>query len=123
MVKSQFLTLALCLLVSLNCCFAIRQQWYGQPENQRPESQQNQCQIESLTAQEPQRKIKAEAGVTEYWDWNDQQFQCAGVAACRTVIQPRGLLLPQYTNAPTLFYVVRGAFMLYRLVKSIKNIY
>ncbi|CAA6673187.1 unnamed protein product [Spirodela intermedia] len=34
------------------------------------------------------------SGVIEYWDQNQEQFQLAGVAAYRTTIEPKGLLLP-----------------------------
>ncbi|KAF5937509.1 hypothetical protein HYC85_025015 [Camellia sinensis] len=72
------------------------------------QQQQGECQIERLNAQEPQRRIEAEAGYTEFWDSDDDQFQCAGVAACRNVINPQGLLLPSYTSAPALLYVLQG---------------
>ncbi|KAI8523046.1 hypothetical protein RHMOL_Rhmol13G0043900 [Rhododendron molle] len=81
-----------------------QQQGQGQPER-------GECQLGRLTAQEPQYRVQAEAGVTEFWDYNDDQFQCANVAVCRTIIQPRGLLLPSYTNAPKLFYVIQGRGM------------
>ncbi|KAK4427811.1 11S globulin seed storage protein 1 [Sesamum alatum] len=66
------------------------------------------CRVERLTAQEPTIRFESEAGLTEFWERNNQQFECAGVAAVRNVIQPRGLLLPHYNNAPQLLYVVRG---------------
>ncbi|KAL0349030.1 UNVERIFIED_CONTAM: 11S globulin subunit beta [Sesamum angustifolium] len=66
------------------------------------------CRVDRLTAQEPTIRFESEAGFTEFWDRNNQQFECAGVAAVRNVIQPRGLLLPHYNNAPQLLYVVRG---------------
>ncbi|KAK4405887.1 11S globulin seed storage protein 1 [Sesamum angolense] len=62
------------------------------------------CRVERLTAQEPTIRFESEAGFTEFWDRNNQQFECAGVAAVRNVIQPRGLLLPHYNNAPQLLY-------------------
>ncbi|KAL3626432.1 hypothetical protein CASFOL_029981 [Castilleja foliolosa] len=66
------------------------------------------CQIDRLTAQEPTLRYESEAGRTEFWDRNNQQFECAGVAAVRNFIEPRGLLLPHYNNAPQLLYVVQG---------------
>nr|6B4S_A Chain A, 11S globulin [Bertholletia excelsa]6B4S_B Chain B, 11S globulin [Bertholletia excelsa] len=66
------------------------------------------CRIQRLTAQEPQYRLEAEAGVSEVWDYTDQQFRCAGVAALRNTIRPQGLLLPVYTNAPKLYYVTQG---------------
>ncbi|KAH6770071.1 hypothetical protein C2S52_014874 [Perilla frutescens var. hirtella] len=63
------------------------------------------CRVERLTAQEPTLRLDSEAGRTEFWDRNNQQFECAGVAAVRNYIEPRGLLLPHYNNAPQLLYV------------------
>ncbi|KAI3469777.1 hypothetical protein Pfo_026440 [Paulownia fortunei] len=62
------------------------------------------CRVERLTAQEPSIRYESEAGRTEFWDRNNKQFECAGVAAVKDIIQPRGLLLPHYNNAPQLLY-------------------
>ncbi|KAM0064459.1 putative 11-S seed storage protein, plant [Helianthus debilis subsp. tardiflorus] len=70
--------------------------------------QQNQCQIQNIEALEPIEVVQAEAGVTEIWDANDQQFQCAGVHFIRHRIQPGGLLLPSYVNTPILAFIERG---------------
>ncbi|KAL3517703.1 hypothetical protein ACH5RR_020292 [Cinchona calisaya] len=77
-------------------------------KKKQQQQQDGQCQIQRLNPQEPRDQIQAEAGVTEFWNHNDKQFQCAGVAMLRHTIQPRGFLLPSYTNAPLLAYVVRG---------------
>ena len=104
MARPSFLSLvSLSLLVLSHSCAANRQ-----PSKYHQQQQQGECQIQRLNAQEPQQRIQAEAGVTEFWDWTDDQFQCAGVAACRNTIQRRGLLLPSYTNAPTLIYILKG---------------
>lgn len=66
------------------------------------------CRIQRLEAQEPTIRLDSEAGRTEFWDRNNEQFQCAGVAAVRNHIEPKGLLLPHYNNAPQIVYVVRG---------------
>lgn len=66
------------------------------------------CRVGSLTAQEPTLRYESEAGRTEFWDRNNKQFECAGVAAVKNFIEPRGLLLPHYNNAPQLVYVIRG---------------
>ncbi|KAL6978681.1 hypothetical protein U1Q18_020346 [Sarracenia purpurea var. burkii] len=107
MAKPSFLCLSLCFLVLLHCCVA-RRQGSQPPERRYQQKQEGECQIQRLNAQEPRRRIQAEAGVTEVWDYNDDQFQCAGVAAFRTIIEPKGLLLPAYTNAPTLVYIAQG---------------
>lgn len=92
-------SISLCLIVLFNGCLA---------QTQRQQGQSGECQINRLDALEPSNRIEAEAGVIETWDPNDQQFQCAGVAVIRRTIEPRGLLLPQYSNAPELVYIVRG---------------
>ncbi|KAG6724296.1 hypothetical protein I3842_03G253900 [Carya illinoinensis] len=61
-----------------------------------------------LDALKPTNRIEAEAGVIESWDPNHQQLQCAGVAVVRRTIEPNGLLLPHYSNAPQLVYIARG---------------
>ncbi|KAK6937772.1 LOW QUALITY PROTEIN: Cupin 1, partial [Dillenia turbinata] len=49
------------------------------------------CQIQRITAQVPNRKVESEAGVSEYWDENNEQFECAGVAVVRHIIYSKGL--------------------------------
>ncbi|KAM0003199.1 putative rmlC-like cupin domain superfamily, rmlC-like jelly roll protein [Helianthus debilis subsp. tardiflorus] len=93
--KATNLLLAFSLLFAT--CIARQQQ-----------QQKNQCQIQNIEALEPIEVIQAEAGVTEIWDANDQQFQCAGVDFIRHRIQPGGLLLPSYVNTPILAFVERG---------------
>ncbi|XP_030956693.1 11S globulin seed storage protein Jug r 4-like [Quercus lobata] len=101
MAKPILLYTSLCFLVLfINGCLAHRQ-WQQQQEF-------NQCQLDSLDALEPNNRIEAEAGVIESWDPNDEQFRCVGVAVVRRTIEPNGLLLPQYTNAPQLMYIQRG---------------
>ncbi|KAL8260355.1 hypothetical protein R6Q59_028308 [Mikania micrantha] len=90
--------LALFLLFTTTCL--ARQQWQQQ--------QQNQCQIQNIKAMEPYDIVQAEAGVTEIWDADNQQFRCAGVDFIRHRIQPGGLLLPSYVNTPILAFVERG---------------
>ncbi|KAL5561905.1 hypothetical protein UlMin_031652 [Ulmus minor] len=102
MVRPLFLSLSLCLFLLINSSLA-RQQF--QHEQQ---SQQNQCQFDRLEAREPDNRIRSEAGEIETWNPNRDQFRCAGVAIVRHTIEPNGLHLPSYTNAPQLAYVVRG---------------
>ncbi|KAL0437366.1 UNVERIFIED_CONTAM: 11S globulin seed storage protein Jug r 4 [Sesamum radiatum] len=73
--------------------------------------QQGQCRISRINAQEPTRRIQAEGGVTEFWDHNNDEFQCAGVSIHRHRLQPRALMLPAYHNAPVLAYVQQGRGM------------
>ncbi|PIN08403.1 hypothetical protein CDL12_19023 [Handroanthus impetiginosus] len=67
------------------------------------------CRIQKLTAREPSRRFESEAGVNEYWDTNSEEFECAGIEFVRHVIQPKGLLVPHYSNAPQLVYIVQGS--------------
>lgn len=105
--SSSSLPLALvCFLLLFHGGFAAKQ-WIRQ--GQSPQQRfQSECQIQSLNAVEPQQRVESEGGVTEFWDQNENQFQCAGVAAVRHQINRRGLLLPSFQNAPKLFYVVQG---------------
>ncbi|XP_009624043.1 11S globulin seed storage protein Jug r 4 [Nicotiana tabacum] len=95
---SNWLSFSLSFLLVLHGTFA----------QQRYQQQQGECQLNRLSPQEPTVRIQAEAGVTELWDPNNQQFQCAGVSLIRHVIQSRGMLLPSYVNTPLLAYVERG---------------
>ncbi|XP_052305478.1 legumin B [Populus trichocarpa] len=108
----SLLSLTLCFLVLFNCCFAQIEQVssrHGQQQQGRQRrSQRSECQIDRINALEPARKIRSEAGVTEIWDENDEQFQCAGVVVIRHTINNRGLLLPAYSNTPKLIYVEQG---------------
>lgn len=73
--------------------------------------QQNQCQLDRLNALEPDSTVQCEAGTIESWNPNRAEFQCAGVAVVRRTIEPNGLLLPFYSNAPQLVYIVQGRGM------------
>ncbi|KAF0934461.1 hypothetical protein E2562_025538 [Oryza meyeriana var. granulata] len=66
------------------------------------------CRFDRLQAFEPLRKVRSEAGVTEYFDEKNELFQCTGTFVIRRVIQPQGLLVPRYTNAPGMVYIIQG---------------
>ncbi|KZV32997.1 legumin B-like [Dorcoceras hygrometricum] len=70
--------------------------------------QQNQCQINRITAHEPTQRVQSEGGYSEFWDFNKDEFQCAGVSFHRHTVQARGMMLPAYHNSPLLVYVVQG---------------
>ncbi|KAK7823928.1 glycinin g2 [Quercus suber] len=114
MANSIFLYASLCLLVLFNGCLAQRS-WHQQ--------QFYQCQLDKLNALEPNNRIEAEASVIQSWDPNDQQFQCVGVAVVRRTIEPNGLLLPHYTNAPQLIYIQRGYGLYDTILPGCPNIY
>ncbi|KMT16612.1 hypothetical protein BVRB_3g048980 [Beta vulgaris subsp. vulgaris] len=100
-----FSLLSLCLIALLSPTLA------QIPTLQKPQrglQWQHECDIQQLRAAEPTRRLRAEAGLIEVWETNDEQFRCAGVAAVRYVIEPKGLLLPSYTNAPYVTYVTQG---------------
>lgn len=79
-------------------------------QQQHQQQQQNLCQLRNIEALEPYDVVQAEAGVTEFWNANDQQFQCAGVDFIRHRIQPGGLMLPSYVNTPLLSFIERGIY-------------
>ncbi|KAB1200940.1 Legumin A [Morella rubra] len=97
--KPVLLSVSLCVLVLFNGCLA---------QSHPRQRQMGECRLNRLDALEPTIRTEAEAGVIESWEPNDQQFRCAGVAVARRTIEPNGLLLPQYSNAPELVYIVRG---------------
>ncbi|XP_062217321.1 glutelin type-B 5-like [Phragmites australis] len=66
------------------------------------------CRFDRLQAFEPLRRVRSEAGVTEYFEETNDQFQCAGVSVIRRVIEPQGLVVPRYTNSPGLAYIIQG---------------
>uniref|UniRef100_A0A7N0UYF6 Cupin type-1 domain-containing protein n=1 Tax=Kalanchoe fedtschenkoi TaxID=63787 RepID=A0A7N0UYF6_KALFE len=94
----------LCLLALINVACAARQQ---QPFKYQTESH-GECQIQRLQALEPTNQIRAEAGSTDIWNHNEEQLKCAGATVIRHTIEPQGLLLPSYSNAPQLVYVIQG---------------
>ncbi|KAF5194038.1 12S seed storage globulin [Thalictrum thalictroides] len=98
---SLLFSLSVCFLLLFHAQALIRHQSQGQGKYQ-------QCQLHNIDALEPTRKIQSEAGVTEHWDDNNEQLDCAGVSVTRYVIEPKGLLLPHYHNAPKLTYVSQG---------------
>ncbi|XP_077225184.1 11S globulin seed storage protein 2-like [Tasmannia lanceolata] len=67
-----------------------------------------QCRLERLSTSRPSRRIESEGGVTELWNENEDQFQCAGVAVMRNIIQPSCLSLPNFAPSPRLVYIQQG---------------
>ncbi|XP_028758363.1 11S globulin [Neltuma alba] len=70
--------------------------------------QVGECQLDRLESLKPVYRIESEGGVTESWNHSDKILRCAGVTLVRRTVQPKGLVLPSYTNAPQLLYYVRG---------------
>lgn len=101
-----FFTVCLFLL-----CHGSLAQLFGQSTSQWQTSRRGslrECRFDSLQAFEPIRSVRSQAGTTEFFDVSNELFQCAGVSIVRRVIEPRGLLLPHYTNGPSLVYVIQG---------------
>ncbi|XP_022995606.1 11S globulin subunit beta-like [Cucurbita maxima] len=104
----RFLSLSLCFLFLFNACLATHQDANSHRRFSEGQRRYRQCRLDRLDALEPSHRIEAEGGVIEIWDPNHEMFECAGVAIQRYIIDPNGLLLPQYTNAPRLIYIERG---------------
>ncbi|XP_009761684.1 11S globulin seed storage protein 2-like [Nicotiana tabacum] len=107
--------LLLALLLSaflLSATNAVRdyQGQQGRQEGQRGTrlTEAQQCRLTRLTASQPTNRIESEGGVTELWDENEEQFQCAGVAPMRNVIRRNSLSLPNFHPMPRLVYIERG---------------
>lgn len=98
----RFLSLSLCFLFLFNACLATHQDANSHRRFSEGQRRYRQCRLDRLDALEPSHRIEAEGGVIEIWDPNHEMFECAGVAIQRYIIDPNGLLLPQYTNAPRL---------------------
>ncbi|WP_139161297.1 cupin domain-containing protein, partial [Acinetobacter baumannii] len=65
-----------------------------------------------MTTSQPSQVIQSEAGTTEFWNQNEDQFLCAGVSAHRRTLQPNSLLVPTYNPAPILIYIQQGRGLL-----------
>lgn len=117
MANSLLLPLSLVLVFLFQGCIAQlelpqRQFWQNLQEQQQHRLRaKTQCRIERLNAREPNRKYNYDAGYYEIWDSNSEEFECAGIEFVRYVIQPKGLYLPHYINAPGLIYVTEGRFL------------
>lgn len=108
------LSLAVSLLVVVNGCLVAAEEAQPADSVVRPRHQrfrggeQDECQLNRLNSLQPTNRIQCEAGIIESWDPNEDEFRCAGVAVVRHIIEPNGLLLPSFTNAPQLIYIVEG---------------
>ncbi|XP_019178690.1 PREDICTED: legumin A-like [Ipomoea nil] len=100
--SSAWLSLSLSFLVLFNGCLG-RQSFHGE------QSQNNECQLSDIHPLDLTRFIPSEAGYTEFWDPDNEQFKCGGALAFRHTIWRNGLLLPSYTNAPLVTYVLQGS--------------
>ncbi|MCL7039195.1 hypothetical protein MKW94_016968 [Papaver nudicaule] len=69
----------------------------------RRQQDARQCRIQQLTASQPNQQL---------WNEFEDQFQCAGVAPMRSVIQPNCLSLPNFSPSPRLVYIQQGQGLL-----------
>uniref|UniRef100_A0A0D9VG85 Cupin type-1 domain-containing protein n=1 Tax=Leersia perrieri TaxID=77586 RepID=A0A0D9VG85_9ORYZ len=102
------LSIYFCVLV---LCHGSMAQLFGpsiNPWNSPRQGSFRECRFDRLQAFEPLRKVRSEAGVTEYFDEKNEQFQCTGTFVIRRVIEPQGLLVPRYNNVPGVVYIVQG---------------
>ncbi|KAJ9564965.1 hypothetical protein OSB04_000931 [Centaurea solstitialis] len=89
MANHHLLSLSLTFLMVFHGCLAY------QPFQQ----QQNECQIQRINPLEPNERVEAEGGRTEFFDANDKQFRCAGVepstsSALKVGKGYQGIMLP-----------------------------
>uniref|UniRef100_B9H8M2 Cupin type-1 domain-containing protein n=1 Tax=Populus trichocarpa TaxID=3694 RepID=B9H8M2_POPTR len=75
-------------------------------EMQQREAQQ--CQLRKISTSKPSHRMRSQGGVTEIWDPEEDQFQCAGFAPMRDTIQTNSLSLPKFFSAPRLVYIEQG---------------
>ncbi|GAU50916.1 hypothetical protein TSUD_411160 [Trifolium subterraneum] len=75
----------------------------------RPEFDRfNQCQLDNINALEPDHRVESEAGLTETWNPNHPELQCAGVSLIKRTIDPNGLHLPSFSPSPQLIFIIQG---------------
>ncbi|KAK6940668.1 Cupin 1 [Dillenia turbinata] len=90
------------ILVSLLVSCALGERYQGRL------TEAQQCRLQRLAATQPSQRIRHEGGVTEMWDDNDDQFQCAGVSAVRNILEPNSLSLPNFQPMPRMVYIEKG---------------
>lgn len=97
--NSYLSSLSLCFLLFTSACLATRSEEFDRF---------NQCQLDSINALEPDHRVESEAGLTETWNPNHPELQCAGVSLIRRTIDPNGLHIPSFSPSPQLIFIVQG---------------
>ncbi|KAL1816767.1 hypothetical protein DCAR_0521157 [Daucus carota subsp. sativus] len=69
---------------------------------------QQDCNFERLNALEPTSSIESEGGRTEFFNPDQKQFRCAGVAFLKHTIRQKGLFVPSYANSVLMVFVEQG---------------
>ena len=108
MATTSFTSVLFCMFLLCNGSMA---QLFGQsftPWQSTRQGGLRGCSFDRLQALQPLRQVRSQAGITEYFDEQNEQLRCTGVSVIRRVIEPQGLLLPQYHNAPGLVYILQG---------------
>ncbi|KAM7259537.1 hypothetical protein ACFE04_015278 [Oxalis oulophora] len=93
----------LAFVLSLLVCGA-----FGYTRESQKSVQAQQCRLQRIRTSRPSEKIEAEGGTIQLWDENEEQFQCAGVAAMKIKMNPKTLTQPKYHSSPRLVYVKKG---------------
>ncbi|PKA46434.1 Glutelin type-A 1 [Apostasia shenzhenica] len=102
MASSSSLIFFLLLLLLLPCVSLAQSVGYG--EQRRLRFLGKECQLDRLSGMQPRYRFESEAGVTEIFDEDDQQLQCASVSVIRRTLKPLGLFLPAFSNNPSLSF-------------------
>uniref|UniRef100_A0A452XU68 Cupin type-1 domain-containing protein n=5 Tax=Aegilops tauschii TaxID=37682 RepID=A0A452XU68_AEGTS len=111
MAATSFASLSFYFCILL-LCHSSMAQLFGMSFNPWQSSHQGgfrECTFNRLQASTPLRQVRSQAGLTEYFDEENEQFRCTGVFAIRRVIEPRGYLLPRYHNTHGLVYIIQGS--------------
>lgn len=101
-------TLKLVLLPILLSLIAFTASARKQDLTEQRVSEGQQCRFQKLQSVQPSERIESEGGFSEFWNENDEQFQCAGVSALRFSIEPPSMYVPSYLPTPRLLYIERG---------------
>ncbi|KAL1816769.1 hypothetical protein DCAR_0521159 [Daucus carota subsp. sativus] len=70
--------------------------------------EQQECNFERINALQPSSSIESEGGRTEFFNPDQKQFRCAGVAFLKHTIRQKGLFVPSYTNSVLMVFVEQG---------------
>ncbi|KAL3506147.1 hypothetical protein ACH5RR_031529 [Cinchona calisaya] len=96
--NSHLILIGFCVIFLFHGCFAQLERSQERFWQELEEQQQHrlraktQCNIQRLNAQKPKIKFQSEAGVSEFWDSNNPEFECAGVEVERRGIH--GTVIP-----------------------------
>ncbi|KAF6987882.1 LOW QUALITY PROTEIN: hypothetical protein CFC21_005477 [Triticum aestivum] len=110
MSATSFVSLSFYFCILL-LCHGSMAQLFGMSFNPWQSSRQGgfrECTLNRLQASTPLRQVRSQAGLTEYFDEENEQFRCIGVFVIRRVIEPRGYLL-RYHNTHGLVYIIQGS--------------